>query len=305
MNNNDVAEIQATLQNIGVTATPEQIQNKLDALARFKVIGSEAKRNTVRSFAKAAGVDANAAFKGASTPVQVADIKEDGKWVSLKVKVVQLWDPTSDKITQTGLFGDGTGIIKFTIWKTSGLLPLEEGKSYEIKSAVTNLYNERFQIKMNKNTTVIQLSEDVTVVQQTEDFTGVIVNIQSGSGLIKRCPECNRQTKAGQCGEHGKVEGIYDLRIKAVIDNGIEIRELLLDADLTYQITGIDLAKAKEMAVTALDQSVVSTAIEDLLTGRYFQVTGSNTGRYLIVKKIAPAAAVLNANEIAAAVGAV
>jgi len=48
--------------------------------------------------------------------------------------------------------------------------------------------------------------------------------------IIKRCPECNRQTKSGACAEHGKVEGIYDLRIKAVCDNGIEIRELLCDA---------------------------------------------------------------------------
>ncbi len=30
--NNDVADIQATLKNIGVTATPEQIQSKLNAL---------------------------------------------------------------------------------------------------------------------------------------------------------------------------------------------------------------------------------------------------------------------------------
>lgn len=187
-----------------------------------------------------------------STPVRIADIKEDGKWVSLKVKVIQLWDSTSEKITQTGLIGDETGIIKFTIWEKAGLKSLEEGKSYEIKSAVTNFFNDRYQVKLNKNTTIVQLTEDVTVVQQTEDFTGAIVNIQSGSGLIKRCPECNRQTKSGQCGEHGKVEGIYDLRIKAVIDNGMEIRELLLDAELTYQITGIDLAKAKEMAVEAV-----------------------------------------------------
>jgi replication factor A1 len=305
MNNNDVADIQATLKNIGVEATPEQIQNKLDALARFKVIGSEAKRNTIRSLAKAAGVDASAAFKGSSAPVRIADIKEDGKWVSLKVKVVQLWDPTSDKITQTGLIGDETGIIKFTTWKTSELSPLEEGKSYEIKSAVTNLFNDRFQIKLNKNTTFSELAEDVTVVQQTEDFIGAIVNIQSCSGLIKRCPECNRQTKAGQCTVHGRVEGTFDLRIKAVIDNGIEIRELLLDADLTHQITGIDLAKAKEMAAEALDQGVVSTTIKDLIMGRYFQVTGNNTGRYLIVKKAALAAMALNADEIVAAVEAV
>jgi hypothetical protein len=33
-------------------------------------------------------------------------VKEDGKWVTLKVKVVKIWDNTSDKITQTGLIGN-------------------------------------------------------------------------------------------------------------------------------------------------------------------------------------------------------
>ena len=110
---NDVADIQATLKNIGVTATPEQIQSKLNALVKFNVIGNEAKRNVVRSLAKGAGVDPLAVFKAGSTPVHIGEIKEDGKWVSLRVKVIQLWDSTSDKITQSGHIGDETGVIKF------------------------------------------------------------------------------------------------------------------------------------------------------------------------------------------------
>jgi replication factor A1 len=78
---------------------------------------------------------------------------------------------------------------------------------------------------------VVQSKEDINIRQQEEEFTGAVVDIQSGSGLIKRCPECNRQVKNGICGEHGKVEGVYDLRTKAGIDNGSEIRELLLDAE--------------------------------------------------------------------------
>jgi len=144
-------------------SSTEQIENKLKTLAQFNVTGAEAKRNATRSLARAAGVDPSALYKGSSTSIHVADVKEDGKWVTLKVKVVQIWDNTSDKITQTGLIGDETGIIKFTIWESANLPPMEEGRSYEIKSAVTNLYNEKFQ------------------------------DIQSGSGLIKRCPECNRK----------------------------------------------------------------------------------------------------------------
>lgn len=70
----------------------------------------------------------------------------------------------------------------FTIWESANLPPMEEGRSYEIKSAVTNLYSEKFQIK-----------EDINVRQQEEEVTGAVVDIQSGSGLIKRCPECNRK----------------------------------------------------------------------------------------------------------------
>jgi hypothetical protein len=157
---NDVADIQATLKNIGVTATPEQIQSKLNALATFNVTGNEAKRNVVRSLAKSAGVDPVAAFKAGSTPVHVGEIKEDGKWVSLRIKVIQLWDSTSDKITQTGLIGDETGVIKFTIWRTSGALPLEEGKSYEIKNAVTSFFGGNYQIQFTDRTAIIELKNE-------------------------------------------------------------------------------------------------------------------------------------------------
>jgi replication factor A1 len=51
----------------------------------------------------------------------------------LKVKVIQLRDSTSDKVTQTSLIGDETGVRKFTIWRTSGALHLEDGKSYASK----------------------------------------------------------------------------------------------------------------------------------------------------------------------------
>ncbi len=190
------------------------------------------------------------------------------------------------------------------MWESANLQPMVEGQSYEIRNAVTSMYMERFQIKLNKNTTIAQLKEDINV-RQEEDFTGAIVSIQSGTGLIKRCPECNRQIKNGICGEHGKVEGIFDLRIKAVLDNGKEIKELLLDAEQTLKITGIDLARAKEMAIEALDQNVVAQAIRDMLMGKYYQVKGNSTGRYLIVKSIATLTVALNADAILASVEAI
>ncbi len=294
---NDAADIQAALKDIGVTATPEQITARLNALEQFKVNGDEAKRSVIRVLAESAGIDLSTLHKGNSTPIHVANVKEDSKWVTLRVKVAQIWENTSDKITQTGLIGDETGIIKFTMWESANLQPMEEGKSYEIRNAVTSMYIERFQIKLNKNTVIVQLKEDINV-RQEEEFTGAIVSIQSGTGLIKRCPECNRQIRNGICAEHGKVEGIFDLRIKAVLDNGNEIKELLLDAEQTFKITGINLARAKEIATEALDQSAVAQVIEDMLMGRYYHVKGNSTGRYIIVKSTAPQTTALNADAI-------
>ena len=304
MFSNDTAEIQAALKDIGVTATPEQITAKLNALKQFKVTGNEAKRNVIRALAESAGIDPSDIYKGNSALIKIADIKESGKWVTLKVKLIQLWENASDKITQAGLIGDESGIIRFTMWESSGLQPMVEGKCYEIKNAVTDVYNERFQIKFNKATSIKEIPSDIAI-RQEEDFTGAIVSIQSGTGLIKRCPECNRQIKNGICGEHGKVEGIFDLRIKAVIDNGKEIKELLLDAEQTFKITGINLVRAKEMATEALDQSAVAQVIEDMLMGRYYQVKGNSTGRYIIVKSIAPQTTALNADAIMASMEAI
>jgi ssDNA-binding replication factor A large subunit len=299
MSNNDVADIQATLKEIGVSATLEQITARLNALEKFRVTGNEANRSVIRTLAESAGIDPSTIPKGNSSPIMIADVKEKSKWVILKIKLIQLWENSSEKITQTGLIGDESGIIKFTMWASSGLQPMVEGKCYEIKNAVTDVYNERFQVKLNKATSIKEIPSDIAI-RQEEEFTGAIVCVQSGTGLIKRCPECNRQVKNGNCSEHGKVEGKFDLRIKAVLDNGTEIKELLLDAEQTFKLTGIDLAKAKEMAIEALDQNVVVQAIEDMLMGRYYQVKGNSTGRYLIVKSMAPLTTALNSDTILA-----
>jgi ssDNA-binding replication factor A large subunit len=74
---------------------------------------------------------------------------------------------------------------------------------------------------------------------------------------------------------------------------------------MTHQLTGINLEKAKDMAHAALDQTVVFTELERMITGKYYKVSGNNTGRHLIVKKIAPVTIELNIVQIEAAVEAV
>jgi replication factor A1 len=112
------------------------------------------------------------------------------------------------------------------------------------------------------------------------------VDVQSGSGLIKRCPECNRALVKGACGEHGKVEGQYDLRIKAILDDGEKVQDILMNREITEAFTGITLEKAKEMATEALDQGVVLDVMKNKLVGRYYVVAGRKLDRFILVDSI-------------------
>jgi replication factor A1 len=223
------------------------------------------------------------------TPIlKVSDITSDGKWMDIRAKVAQLWDNTHESIDQVGLVGDETGTIKFTKWADSELPELVEGKSYLFKNVAIKSYNERFQIDFNKTTQIEEIQDDIEIGTAEVEFTGAMVDIQSGSGLIKRCPECNRALIKGVCGEHMKVEGSYDLRIKAVMDDGVSVQDSLLNREISEQLTGITLDEAKQMATEELDQEVVIKKFKEKLLGRYYLVKGPKLDRSILVKDISP-----------------
>ena len=202
--------------------------------------------------------------------------------------MVQLWDPTSDAISQIGLVGDDTGVIKFVKWTKSDLPELAEGQSYLFKNVVTDKFQDRFSVKLNRTSEISELEEEIEVSPQIAQFSGAMVDIQKGSGLIKRCPVCRRALAKGVCGEHGRVEGTYDLRIKAVMDDGNQVQEALINRETTERLMGITLDEAKEMAMEALDHEIVMGLIEERLMGRYYKVTGPQIERYILVETVDP-----------------
>jgi len=199
---------------------------------------------------------------------------------------VQLWDSNSEAISQAGLIGDETGSIKFVKWAKADLPEIEEAKSYFLKNVITDEFQGRFSIKLNKSSHIEELKEEIEVGVQPIEFSGAFVDIQKGSGLIKRCPICKRSLTKGICGEHGKVDGIYDLRIKGVLDDGRRVQDILINRDTTERLVGITLEEAKQMAMEALDHEVVRSLIEAKLMGRYFSVTGPKIDRYILVETI-------------------
>ena len=58
--------------------------------------------------------------------------------------------------------------------------------------------------------------------------TGTIVAVKNDSGIIERCPECKRILRDGSCQDHGPQHGVEDLRLKFVIDDGVNNASLIL-----------------------------------------------------------------------------
>ncbi len=152
------------------------------------------------------------------------------------------------------------------------------------RNVVTDEYQGNFSVKLNRTTSIEELDEEIEVGDDSVEAEGALVDIQSGSGLIKRCPEdgCTRVLQNGRCNEHGNVEGEFDLRIKGVLDDGEDVTEVIFDEDVTEELTGIALEEPKEMAMDALDTTVVADEMRQELLGRYYRVRGPTFGRYVL-----------------------
>jgi replication factor A1 len=234
-------------------------------------------------------VDAPESGRGENAQVELAAIDTDEQWIDVTAKVTELWEPRSESISQVGLLGDETGTIKFVSFATSELPELDEGAVYRLENVVTDEYQGDFSVKLNRTTSIERVEEDIEVGDNTVEAEGVLIDIQNGSGLIKRCPndDCTRVLQNGRCSEHGEVEGEFDLRIKGVLDDGNEVQETIFDREATAELGGIGLEEAKEMAMDALDTTVVADEINETVLGRYYRVSGPTLGRYLLVNEMA------------------
>ena len=289
--------------------TVEEVTERLDTLVNeYKVPISEARRSVTNTYLDEAGMEREDISQGGGNDrVEAADIDSPEQWVDLTAKVVDLWDAQSDAVAQVGLLGDETGTVKFTKWSKSDLPALEEGQVYDLRNVVTDEYQGRFSVKLNRTTVIEELDEDIEVGDDAIEVEGALVDIQSGSGLIKRCPEedCTRVLQNGRCSEHGEVEGEFDLRIKGVLDDGTDVHEVIFDKEATEGLTGIGLEQAKEMAMDALDTSVVADEMREKTLGRYYRVVGPTLGRYVLANEtdhlvggVDPEAALIKARSV-------
>jgi replication factor A1 len=106
---------------------------------------------------------------------------------------------------------------------------------------------------------------------------GNLVSVRPGSGIISRCPECGRVIQKGNCRVHGKVEGIRDMRIKAVLDDGTGSMSVMFPRELAEMIYGKTLEEAEQLMFSDVSKDAVYEDLRRFLTGRYLAVRGNSS----------------------------
>jgi replication factor A1 len=268
--------------------TVADIEQRLETLVDdYKVPVDEARRSVTSTYLDKADMDREdlSGSGGGNERKQISEVDAPEEWIDLTAEVVELWDADSDAVAQVGLLSEPTGTIKLTGWAKSDLAGLGQGKVYDLRNVVTDEYQGRYSVKLNRTTVIEESDEEIEVGDDDATVEGALVDIQSGSGLIKRCPEddCTRVLQNGRCSEHGDVEGEFDLRIKGVLDDGEAVHEVIFDREQTEALTGTTLEEAKDMAMDALDTTVVADEMRTGTLGRYYRVSGPQFGRYVLV----------------------
>lgn len=224
-------------------------------------------------------VEIDSSSSSGGNQVSISSINEEKEWVTIVGEIVQLFDNDVDSILQTGLIDDGDGVIKFTIWKKSGVDEVSEGMVYKFEDVITSEYEGDYSVEVNSQSEITSSDEDITTSGGEITFSGNVVSVHSKSGLIARDEDDNVV-------DPSDVDDYEDdLRLMATIDNGDELYTIVFGTDETEDFTGIDLESATEMAMEAIDRDVVRKEMVPMILGKYLTVTGPRIGNYLYVEE--------------------
>ncbi|MFB6171801.1 MAG: Single-stranded DNA binding protein [Haloarculaceae archaeon] len=224
----------------------------------------------------------------------LADLSPGDRGVNLDVRVLEVERKTIDGRNGetdilSGVLADETTRLPFTDWDPHP--DVETDASVRLEDVYVREFRGVPSVNVSEFSTVTPLDRPVEASEAAErlsvgeavatggrfdvEVVGNVLSVRDGSGLIQRCPECGRVIQKGQCRSHGEVDGVDDLRTKAIVDDGTGTLTAVLDADLTAEVYGGGIEAAKDHAREAMDQEVVADDIREVIVGREYRIRGS------------------------------
>ena len=230
-------------------------------------------------------------------PAKIGELKEGGRaeitgrLLSVEKKIVGGEKGTRE--IYVGMIADETGRVRFTCW---GDARLKEDDVLKINSVFVKSWRGMLQVSFDEKADITRIkgnfpaAKDLATTKTVaiseliggsgaSDVTvaGMILQIKEGSGLVFRCPECKRVLQKGTCRIHGKVEGVADLRIKAIVDDGTGALSVVMNRSITEELIEMSIDECIEKAREVMDYDVVRDLLAGKLIARPIEITGNVT----------------------------
>lgn len=234
----------------------------------------------------------NTAASLSSAEVKIGDIREGmgnvtvtGKIVSVEARRIN--SRGEEKMVWSGIIADETGKVQFSAWHDFELKP---GIVVCAKNCYIRAWKGIPQLNIGDRADVTRVDTDIQVEAGDSLRTvaevnrigggldiiiqGVVVDMKNGSGLIKRCPQCNRSLLNGVCTVHGAVEGVQDMRMKLVVDDGTGAIGAIVNRADTEKLSGVSMQAAVGLA-SARGEGVVVRELMSRILLRRVRITGN------------------------------
>lgn len=197
-----------------------------------------------------------------------------------------------------GVIADETGKLPFTSWLP--MKGIDIGSFISFKAAQVRLFRGIPSLNFTSETSWEMIPKDQSPFSKTDVIssepksiplssvlekdgifdvvvTGNIISVRPGSGIIERCPVCNRVIQNNICRAHGTVTGVKDMRIKAILDDGTGAVYIMLNKELSEIVFGKSMEEAESLMQDSLSKDAVYESMKRSLIGIYLTVRGNSS----------------------------
>lgn len=229
-------------------------------------------------------------------PRTVAQLAEGDEGFRMEVRIARVAGRTvtvgeDRRQLYEGIVFDATGSVGFTAWSDFGL---KEGEAVRVIGGYVRSFRGRPQLTLDERSHVERAVDGVVpplsewqhqgpssiagaeVARGGESITveGLVLALVPPSGVVYRCPTCQRPVQQGVCRTHGTVHGVADLRSRLSLDDGTGTATINLDRVQTERLTGVTLDAALARLRAEPDPALIEELLFEALFGRRMRVRG-------------------------------
>ena len=231
-----------------------------------------------------------------SEKVSIADLRNGMRDVSITLQIENWAQRTfeaqdgSSRVVRSGDVMDPTGRCRLTAWcdfdpKPGDSIIIEGGRVQFWQGSPDLVIDDLEQVSSLADAPWGKIDPEnhwveVGLTEITQggsrrgiSTSGTIVAINSGSGIIERCPECRRMLRDGSCTEHGAQRGEEDLRLRFVLDDGVSNANLFLGKEPAEEFLGMGMDQIKS-EISSIGKEVFVSNLRRRVLARKMSVHG-------------------------------